>query len=74
MALRIRASKPGMWPCECAGRNRARRTTYFLKTPVTCLARTSAGGFRPVGREMLDGGGLGMLVFPASLAHDNNIH
>ena len=74
MALRIRSEQTGdVAVLQCAGRIVRGEPIHFLKDAVTCLRAPRLVVLDLTEVEMLDGGGLGMLVFLHRWTRDNGI-
>jgi anti-anti-sigma factor len=74
MALRIRSEQTGdVAVLQCAGRIVRGEPLHFLKDAVTSLREPRLVVLDLTDVEMLDGGGLGMLVFLHRWTQDNNI-
>jgi anti-anti-sigma factor len=74
MALRIRSEQTGdVAVLQCAGRIVRGEPLHFLKDAVTCLREPRLVVLDLTEVEMLDGGGLGVLVFLHRWTHDHGI-
>lgn len=74
MSLSIKREQTGdVAVLQCAGRIVRGEALHFLKDAVTCLNRPRVVVLDLSEVEMLDGGGLGMLVFLHRWTHDNHI-
>jgi anti-anti-sigma factor len=74
MALRIRSEQTGdVAVLQCAGRIVRGEPLHFLKDAVTTLREPRLVVLDLTDVEMLDGGGLGILVFLHRWTHDNHI-
>lgn len=74
MALRIRSEQAGdVAVLQCAGRIVRGEPIHFLKDAVTCLRDPRLVVVDLTEVEMLDGGGLGMLVFLHRWTRDHGI-
>jgi anti-anti-sigma factor len=74
MSLSIKREQTGdVAVLQCAGRIVRGEALHFLKDAVTCLNRPRVVVLDLSEVEMLDGGGLGMLVFLHRWTRDNRI-
>jgi anti-anti-sigma factor len=74
MSLSIKREQTGdVAVLQCAGRIVRGEALHFLKDAVTCLNRPRVVVLDLSEVEMLDAGGLGMLVFLHRWTHDNHI-
>jgi anti-anti-sigma factor len=74
MSLSIKREQTGdVAVLQCTGRIVRGEALHFLKEAVTCLKRPRVVVLDLSEVEMLDGGGLGALVFLHRWTHDNNI-
>ena len=74
MSLSIKREQTGdVAVLQCAGRIVRGEALHFLKDAVTCLNRPRVVVLDLSEVEMLDGGGLGMLVFLHRWTRDNGI-
>jgi anti-anti-sigma factor len=74
MSLSIKREQTGdVAVLQCAGRIVRGEALHFLKDAVTCLNRPRVVVLDLSDVEMLDGGGLGMLVFLHRWTRDNRI-
>lgn len=74
MSLHIKSEQTGdVAVLQCAGRIVRGEALRFLKCAVTCLKKPRVVVLDLTAVEMLDGGGLGMLVFLHRWTRDNGI-